>query len=54
VRYIFVGFVERMCNRQVGQCYSPTGLAKFDRMVGHGLRVAYRNPGVTIYQVTQA
>jgi YYY domain-containing protein len=56
VRYIYVGFIERMCNRdpRINQCYSPAGLAKFNRMVGHGLRVAYRNPDVTIYQVTKA
>ncbi|HEX8919255.1 MAG TPA: DUF2298 domain-containing protein [Chloroflexota bacterium] len=45
VRYIFVGYSER-------QVYSAAGLGKFDRMVGHGLQVAFRHPGVTIYRVT--
>jgi len=52
VRYIYVGFSERQCVG--GQCYSRAGLAKFSRMVGHGLSVAYRNPGVTIYRVMRA
>jgi uncharacterized membrane protein len=56
VRYIFVGFSERQCahNGYEVQCYPKTGLAKFDRMVGHGLKVVFQQPGITIYQVTQA
>lgn len=50
VRYVYVGFSEHLCNKY--QCYSKAGLAKFGQMVGHGLSVAYRHPGVTIYQVT--
>jgi uncharacterized membrane protein len=52
VRYIFVGFSETHCADT--PCYSKEGLAKFDRMVGHGLTVAYRHPGVTIYEVRSA
>lgn len=44
VRYIFVGFSER-------RAY-PSGLPKFEKMVGHGLTVAFHRPGVTIYRVT--
>jgi len=51
VRYIYVGFSERQCVQGV-QCYSRAGLAKFDRMVGHGLRVVYNRLNTTIYQVT--
>jgi YYY domain-containing protein len=58
VRYIFVGVIERQCfkdpNLNPPQCYSHQGVKTFDAMVGHGLAVAYRNPGVTIYQVTGA
>lgn len=56
VRYIFVGWFETHCtidpstNRTI-TCYPKNGLAKFGRMVGHGLRVAYRRDGVTIYEV---
>lgn len=50
VRYIFVGFSERHCVADI--CYSRAGLAKFRRMVGHGLQVAFRRPGITIYRVT--
>ena len=52
VRYIFVGFSETHCADT--PCYPKIGLAKFDRMVGHGLVVAYRHPGVTIYKVSTA
>jgi uncharacterized membrane protein len=54
VRYIYVGFVERQCfpDPTVHQCYSSAGLAAFDDMVGHGLKVAYRHEGVTIYEVS--
>ncbi|MGH2442649.1 MAG: DUF2298 domain-containing protein, partial [Chloroflexota bacterium] len=56
VKYIYVGFSERQCVRSATppQCFSRAGLVKFPAMVGHGLRVAYRNPGVTIYEVTRA
>jgi uncharacterized membrane protein len=58
VRYIYVGFSERQCVKDnqgnVIQCYSRAGLAKFDHMVGHGLRVAYRREGVTIYEVVSS
>jgi uncharacterized membrane protein len=50
VRYIYVGFSERQCTSV--QCYSRTGLQKFNAMVGHGLRVAYRTGETTIYGVT--
>jgi uncharacterized membrane protein len=55
VRYIYVGFIERMCNKdsQSYQCFSRAGLAKFDRMVGHGLAKVYDRGGVTIYQVVK-
>jgi uncharacterized membrane protein len=52
VRYIYVGFSERQCTSV--QCYSRAGLSKFDRMVGHGLRIAFRTGKTTIYQVTGA
>jgi YYY domain-containing protein len=52
VRYIYVGWSETHCTSDV--CYSKPGLAKFKRMVGHGLVVAYRGPGTTIYRVTQS
>jgi uncharacterized membrane protein len=52
VRYIYVGFSERQCTQS--SCYSKAGLAKFDRMVGHGLRIAFRRDKTTIYQVTSA
>lgn len=45
VRYIIVGPQERAY-------YPPDGLAKFERMAAQGrLAVAYRNEGVTIYEV---
>jgi YYY domain-containing protein len=47
VRYIIVGPLERAY-------YEPTGLMKFEQMVDEGtLRVAFRNEGVTIYEVVQ-
>jgi uncharacterized membrane protein len=46
VRLIVVGGLERAY-------YPAAGLAKFDRMVGDGLDVAYRDAGVVIYQVTR-
>jgi uncharacterized membrane protein len=52
VRYIYVGFSERQCTSV--QCYSRAGLSKFDRMVGHGLRIAFRTGKTTIYEVTRA
>ncbi len=34
--------------------YPAEGLAKFERMTGEGqLRIAYQNPGVTIYEVVE-
>jgi len=51
VRYIFVGFSEQQCSPPPDvQCYSRAGLAKFPRMVGHGLRVAFHAPGITTYR----
>ena len=47
VRYIYVGELER----EAYATQSTTGLDKFDRMVGNGLRVVYRHDGVTIYEV---
>ena len=45
VKYVMVGQLERVY-------YSGEGLAKFDRMVADGLaRVAYANPGVTLYEM---
>jgi hypothetical protein len=44
VRYIYVGFSER-------QQYSRAGLAKFNRMVGHGLRAVYSAHKTTVYEV---
>ncbi len=45
VRYVIVGEMERLYN-------DPAGLDKFDAMVEAGdLRIAYQNPGVTIYEV---
>jgi YYY domain-containing protein len=52
VRYIYVGFSERQCTSV--QCYSHAGLEKFNRMVGHGVRIAFRTGNTTIYQVTRA
>jgi uncharacterized membrane protein len=52
VAYIFKGFAEEVCITSKNQCYSKAGLAKFDRMVGHGLEVAFRSTGVTIYRIT--
>jgi uncharacterized membrane protein len=47
-RYIIVGPMERAY-------YPPEGIAKFDDMAASGLlKVAYQNPGVTIYEVTSA
>jgi uncharacterized membrane protein len=46
VRLIVVGGLERAY-------YPAAGLAKFDRMVGDGLDVAYRDGSVVIYQVTR-
>jgi YYY domain-containing protein len=47
VGYVIVGYPERLY-------YPSAGLAKFDQMVSEGrLRVAYKNPGVTLYQVTK-
>ena len=51
VRYVYVGFSELQCVRP--QCYPRAGLAKFDRMVGHGLAIAFHQPGVTVYAVTR-
>jgi uncharacterized membrane protein len=46
VKYIYVGDLEKAY-------YPAETLAKFDRMVQSGeLRVAYSNPGVTLYEVT--
>ncbi len=55
VGYIYVGFSERQCNTDPNnyQCYSRAGLAKFNRMVGHGLARVYDRLGTTIYQVTR-
>ena len=45
VRYVVVGPLERVY-------YAGDGLAKFDRMVAAGrARVAYANPGVTLYEL---
>lgn len=52
VRYIYVGFSERQCTSV--QCYSRAGLNKFNAMVGHGLRIAFRTGKTTIYEVTRA
>jgi uncharacterized membrane protein len=47
VSYVIVGYPERLY-------YSAAGLLKFDQMVQEGrLRVAYKNPGVTLYQVVR-
>ena len=47
VGYVIVGYPERLY-------YSAAGLSKFDRMVEEGrLRVAYKNPSVTLYQVVK-
>ena len=46
VRYIYVGQMERVY-------YLEGGLAKFDSMLGDTLQLAYENPQVRIYQVTQ-
>jgi YYY domain-containing protein len=45
VRLIVVGGLERAY-------YPAAGLAKFDRMVGDGLEVAYRAGSITVFQVT--
>ncbi len=46
-KYIIVGPMER-------SYYPAEGLAKFERMTGEGqLRIAYQNPGVTIYEVVE-
>jgi uncharacterized membrane protein len=48
VGYVIVGYPERLY-------YPAAGLAKFDQMVIEGrLRVAYKNPHVTLYEVTKA
>jgi YYY domain-containing protein len=47
VRYIYVGELER----EAYASQSTTGLDKFNRMVGSGLRIVYRQYGVTIYEV---
>ena len=45
VKYVVVGELERVY-------YGGGGLAKFDRMVAEGMaRVAYANPGVTLYEL---
>jgi len=45
VRYVVLGAMERLYN-------DPIGMDKFAAMVEAGdLRVAYQNPGVTIYEV---
>jgi len=44
ISYIYVGQLERAL-------YPKEGLAKFDRMVGRFLDVAFENPGVKIYIV---
>ncbi|GIV84493.1 MAG: hypothetical protein KatS3mg052_1500 [Candidatus Roseilinea sp.] len=45
VRYVIVGEMERLYN-------DPAGFDKFEAMVEAGdLRIAYQNPGVTIYEV---
>jgi len=47
VGYVIVGYPERLY-------YPPQGIAKFDQMVAEGrLRMAYKNPGVTLYQVVR-
>jgi uncharacterized membrane protein len=47
-RYIVLGDLERVY-------YDEAGFAKFDRMARDGyLRVAFRNPGTTIYEVVPA
>lgn len=46
VRYVVVGAMERLYN-------DPAGFDKFDLLVEAGdLRIAYQNPGVTIYEVS--
>jgi uncharacterized membrane protein len=48
VRYVVVGPMERAY-------YPVDGLAKLERMTTDGrLRVVYQNPGVTIYEVSEA
>lgn len=57
VRYIFVGFIETHCTKAYGQqaiCYPKRGIAKFGRMLGSSLRVAFHQGGTTIYEVMQA
>jgi len=54
VRYIYVGFSEQQCIPSEQQCYSKAGLGKFDRMLGHGLRIAFRVGKTRIYEVTHA
>jgi uncharacterized membrane protein len=44
VAFVVVGGLERAY-------YPPAGLAKFDRMLGNGLEVVYRQGSVTIYHV---
>ena len=43
VKYIYVGFAERECDAH--HCYSRAALAKFSRMVGHGLQRVFHRPG---------
>jgi uncharacterized membrane protein len=51
VRYIFVGFSElQQCT--AAPCFPREGVAKFDRMVGHGLALAFHQPGISIYEVS--
>lgn len=47
VGLIYIGDLERAY-------YPPTGLAKFDAMVGRDLSVVYQADGVTIYEVRKA
>jgi uncharacterized membrane protein len=47
VQYIVVGELERAV-------YDPGGIAKFDRMLGSELDLAYENEGVRIYRVVPA
>jgi uncharacterized membrane protein len=57
VRYIYVGFSETHCNgadpSNPEVCYSHAGIAKFKRMVGHGLAIAFHTGNTTIYRVTR-
>ncbi len=45
VKYVVVGGLER-------RYYAPPGIRKFDEFTAHGqMSLAYRNPGVSIYQI---